>query len=102
MLRFSQDPTFMRHTQAAPTFQAGEHDARELQVVMYTAIVLLRYGDNKAGVGARGWSRFNGQELAPARQSPGHLAAGLSHDAADAVGCSSKAAHIIAARKVKV
>jgi hypothetical protein len=51
LLRLSQDPTFMRHTQAAPTFQAGEHDARELQVVMYTATVLLRYGDEAGGRG---------------------------------------------------
>jgi len=31
--------------QPAPTFQAGEHDARELEVAMYAAFVLLRFGD---------------------------------------------------------
>jgi hypothetical protein len=78
---------------AAPTFQAGEHDARELEVAMSAAFAMLRFGDKVGGRGT--WleqvQRSRGVELA-ARQSPGLLAAGLSHDTADAAGCSPEAA----------
>ena len=37
--------------QAAPTFQAGEHDARELEVAMYAAFVLLHFEDEVGGRG---------------------------------------------------
>ena len=37
--------------QPAPAFQAGEHDARELEVAMYAAFVPLHFGDEVGGRG---------------------------------------------------
>ena len=37
--------------QPAPAFQAGEHDARELEVAMYAAFVLLHFEDEVGGRG---------------------------------------------------